>query len=234
MPCSRGAGAIYRVRSDGSALELVAWGLRNPFGLAFGADGTLYATDNGPDDRGSRPVWGAPELLWRIEPGMWYGWPDFIGGVPIERFRPPNRPAPEPLLAEYPNQPPRPLARIDVHSSANGFDLAPDSFGYGGEAFIALFGDLAPGTGKVMNAVGSKLIRVDLNTGVIRDFAANRGLVNGPASRLGSGGLERPIAARFAPDGQSLYLVDFGVLLKQGEHDVPQAETGSLWRIVRE
>jgi glucose/arabinose dehydrogenase len=32
LPCN---GAVLRVRPDGSDLELVAWGLRNPFGLAF-------------------------------------------------------------------------------------------------------------------------------------------------------------------------------------------------------
>src|SRR5688572_21010583 len=40
-------GAIYRVRPDGSNLQMLAWGFRNPFALAFGPDGQLYATDNG-------------------------------------------------------------------------------------------------------------------------------------------------------------------------------------------
>ena len=47
--------------------ELVAWGLRNPFGLAFAPDGTLYVTDNSYDVRGSRPVCGTGDLLWEVD-----------------------------------------------------------------------------------------------------------------------------------------------------------------------
>lgn len=54
LPCS---GAVMQLSPDGSRLELVAWGFRNPFGLAFAPDGQLYVTDNGYDDRGSRPIW---------------------------------------------------------------------------------------------------------------------------------------------------------------------------------
>src|SRR5687768_665747 len=61
-PCN---GAVLRVRPEGGRLELVAWGFRNPFGLAFSPDGGLYVTDNAYDDRGSRPVWGTPDLLWK-------------------------------------------------------------------------------------------------------------------------------------------------------------------------
>lgn len=76
-------GSVLRVRPEGGEPELVAWGFRNPFGLAFSAGGKLFVTENGFDDRGSRPVWGTPDFLWEIEPGAWYGWPDFVGGEPI-------------------------------------------------------------------------------------------------------------------------------------------------------
>jgi glucose/arabinose dehydrogenase len=49
------SGSILRIRPEGGEPELVAWGLRNPFGLAFLND-KLYVTDNGYDERGSRPV----------------------------------------------------------------------------------------------------------------------------------------------------------------------------------
>ena len=68
VPCS---GGIMRVRLSGGAPELVAWGFRNPFGLAFSPSGQLYATDNGYDVRGSRPVWAAPDVLWQVRPGVW-------------------------------------------------------------------------------------------------------------------------------------------------------------------
>src|SRR6185369_2670876 len=55
IPCN---GAIFKVRPDGGPLELVAWGLRNPFGLAFALYDQPYATENSFDVRGSRPVFG--------------------------------------------------------------------------------------------------------------------------------------------------------------------------------
>jgi hypothetical protein len=86
------------------------------------------------------------------------------------------------------------------------------SFGYAGQVFIAQFGDMAPDVGKVLSPVGFKIVRVDVTNGVIEDFAVNKGKRNGPASWLGKGGLERPIAARFSPDGEALYIVDFGII----------------------
>lgn len=74
---------------------------------------------------------------------------------------------------------------------------------------MALFGDQAPKVGKVLAPVGFKLVRVNVKTGEIEDFAVNKGRLNGPASALGHGGLERPLAARFSPDGSALYLVEF-------------------------
>lgn len=53
LPCN---GAVMRVPKDGGDVELVAWGFRNPFGLAFAPDGRLFVTENGFDERGSRHV----------------------------------------------------------------------------------------------------------------------------------------------------------------------------------
>jgi len=91
---------------------------------------------------------------------------------------------------------------------------------------------MAPNVGKVMSPVGFKVVRVNVQTGVIEDFAENRGKTNGPASRLGTGGLERPVAARFDPAGTALYVVDFGVLT-MGRNPQPRTGTGVLWRITR-
>jgi hypothetical protein len=84
----------------------------------------------------------------------------------------------------------------------------------------------------VLSPVGFKVVRVNVETGVIQDFAVNRD-PHGPASKTGSGGLERPIAARFSPDGAALYVVDFGVMTI-GEDPQPKKGTGVLWRITRE
>ncbi len=235
VPCS---GAVLRIALQGGPPDLVAWGLRNPFGLAFSPEGRLYATENQYDERGSRPVFGSGDLLWEIIPGQWYGWPDFHAGQALsegDRYQPPGQEPPKPVLLSYPQQPPRPAAVFGVHSSSNGIDFSrhPD-FGYEGQAFVAQFGDEAPATGKTLAPVGFKVVRVEIGTGVIEDFAVNRGKTNGPASLLNNGGLERPLALRFDPDGKALYVVDFGVLLHHGQGAEPRTGTGVLWRIIRE
>jgi glucose/arabinose dehydrogenase len=230
-------GAIMRIPMRGGDVQLVAWGLRNPYGLAFAPDGSLYASENSYDVRGSRPVYGTGDLLWRIENGLWYGWPDFHGELPLtwsDHFQPPGKPAPQFLLAEHPNDPPKPVAKLGVHSSSNGLDFAPAEFGFESEAFVAQFGDMAPDVGKVVAPVGFKVVRVDTKTGVVHDFAANRGRKNGPASLLKTRGLERPTALRFAPDGRSLYVVDFGVMTMTKAGPQPREKTGVVWRITRD
>lgn len=233
VPCS---GSVMRARPDGSRLELVAWGFRNPFGLAFAPGGQLYVTENGYDDRGSRPVWGTPDVLWEVKPGVWYGWPDFAAGRPLTSkwFKPPGKSHPQFLLAEHPNPPPKPAATFGVHASANSFDFSRNpAFAPVGQAFVPLFGDMAPDVGKVLHPVGFKVVRVDVATGIIESFAANQGKIAAPASLLENGGLERPVAVRFNPRGDALYVVDFGVMImtKKGPH--PKPGTGVLWRITR-
>jgi glucose/arabinose dehydrogenase len=43
------AGSILTSNLDGTDLKVYASGLRNPYDLAFRADGSIVATDNGPD-----------------------------------------------------------------------------------------------------------------------------------------------------------------------------------------
>jgi glucose/arabinose dehydrogenase len=234
---NRCTGAILRVRTSGGEPELVAWGMRNPYGLAFDREGQLYATDNGYDVRGSRGVFGAPDLLWRVTPGGWHGWPDFVGdrAVDDDFFQPPDRPRPQRVLQAAPGVPPKPVAKLAVHSSSDGIDVSrSEAFGFVGQLFIAQFGDQAPAVGKVWAPVGFKVIAVDPRNGEITDFAVNAGDGQGPASRLGHGGLERPVAVRFSPDGRSLYVVDFGVLrMDDTGKSHAQPGTGVLWKITR-
>jgi glucose/arabinose dehydrogenase len=226
-----------RVPARGGDVELVAWGFRNPFGLAFDPDGTLYVTDNGYDTRGSRPIFGAADSLWRVEPGTWYGWPDYAEGRPVtaafyaEAGGEPRGFA----LAEHPNRPPAPAGIFPVHASADGFDFSESPrFGYAGWAFVALFGDMAPTAGKVLAPVGFSIVRIDPRSGDIAVFAKNRGDKTGPASLRKLRGFERPVAARFDPSGTALYVVDFGILRVTKDGPVPAPHTGRLWRIVKE
>ncbi|WP_017733688.1 PQQ-dependent sugar dehydrogenase [Nafulsella turpanensis] len=233
IPCS---GAVFRMPLSGGEPELVAWGLRNAYGLQFSPDGKLYLTENGYDVRGNRPVFGAGDVLWEIKTGEWYGWPDYSAGKPIYKkdgFVPPGEDKNLKLLKEDPGTPPKPLAIFAVHSSSNGLDIIsnPD-FGTVGSVLVAQFGDMAPFVGKVWNPVGFKVVLVDPKTGVIQDFAANSSEENGPASWLESDGLERPIDVQFDPSGEALYVVDFGILMLSDEGDSnPIPETGVVWKI---
>lgn len=233
LPCT---GAILSIPAEGGEMELVAWGFRNPFGLSFAPGGSLYITENGFDDRGSRPVWGTGDYLYQVKQGQWYGWPDYAGGLAFDgdKFKAPGKDAPTPILASHPSKPPRPTASLGVHSSSNGFDFSTSgAFGYTGEAFIAQFGDMAPNVGKVMAPVGFKVVRVNTANGVVTDFAVNKGNKNAPASALRAGGLERPVSAKFSPDGTALYIVDFGVMRIEGKKVIPQKNTGVIWKVTR-
>ncbi len=237
LPCH---GAVIKVPAQGGQMELVAWGFRNPWGLAFHPDGTLFVTDNGYDQRGTRPVFGAADVLWRVEPGRWYGWPDHNGSRPVDSayHTPPGRDRP-PRLIESESEsglgnPPSPAAALAVHSSSNGFDFSrSEAFGHVGEAFVAQFGDMVPKVGKTMEPVGFRVVRVDVQTGVSEPFAINRQGA-GPASRHGGGGLERPVAARFNPSGDALYIVDFGVMAVSEQGPSPMPASGVLWRVRRQ
>src|SRR3546814_18149934 len=78
---------------------------------------------------------------------------------------------------------------------------------------------MVPGVGKTLAPVGFKVVKVDVATGVVHDFAVNRGELQGPASWGNHGGLERPVAVRFDPAGTALYVVDFGVLTYDARGD---------------
>lgn len=233
LPCT---GAVMRIPINGGSPELVAWGFRNPFGLAFAPDGKLFVTENGFDTRGSRPVFGAGDFLYEVKNKAWYGWPDFSGGDSLsdENFQARSI-RPKSVLLKHPQQPPKPAAVFGVHSSANGFDFSSSpSFGFVGDAFVAQFGDMAPDVGTIYGPVGFKVVRVNVKSGDIVDFAVNKGQVNGPASTLKSGGLERPVAAKFNNEGNALYIVDFGVMEITDKGPAPKQNTGVIWKITKQ
>jgi glucose/arabinose dehydrogenase len=238
VPASHAAtGAIVSCALDGSDLRTVAWGLRNPYGIGFHPDGRLFATEHGSDERGARWIIGDLDDFYEIHEGAWYGWPDFASGIRLDDARwGPGGQGREPVLAEHPDpDPPKPIASFATHAGANGFAFSVSAeFGFVGQAFVALFGDLAPiTTPRQVVPAGFKIVRVDPDTGSVTDFATNR--VQGPASKLFHGGFERPSHCAFAPDG-SLYVVDFGeikIAPEKGGIRMKQG-TGALWRIRRD
>ncbi|ETK37151.1 PQQ-dependent sugar dehydrogenase [Microbispora sp. ATCC PTA-5024] len=196
--------AVLRANPDGTDVELVAWGVRNAFGLKFLPDGRLLALDQGADDRGSRPVANVPDYLWEIRPGAWYGWPDFMGGVPVTdpRFAPETGPAPGFILANHAElpKPERPLAEFHSHTAATKFDVAPG----GGFLAVALFGDETPMTA----APGHPEVGRALTLVRTSDWRQHV---------LLSSELSRPIDVRFHPADGSLWVVDFGSFEMRGE-----------------
>lgn len=217
-------GAVMRLTAAG-AVELVASGLRNPFGLAFDPDGKLFVTNQGYDPRGSRATKAAGDHLWQVRDGAWYGWPD-LGAQ--------GEPVGEPVLSHHPGAVPEPAAFLGVQSSPGGLDFSTSEyFGHVGEAFVALAGDRTlPAEGKRARPdAGFKVVRVDPKNGRVENFASNRAA--GPASKNGGGGFERPIAVRFAQHGQALYVVDYGVVLVNENGAYAQRGTGVIWRITR-
>jgi glucose/arabinose dehydrogenase len=229
-------GAILRCNPDGSDLEVVAWGLRNPYGIAFDPDGRLFATEHGMDERSGRYIVGDPDDFYEIREGAWYGWPDFASGI---RLDDPHWGAGgqgrEPVIAEHPDpHPPKPLVSFALHAGSNGVDFSRGaSFGFAGDAFVALFGDLAPiTTPRLAAPSGFKIVRIDTEARRIVDFAVNK--IAGPASKLPHRGFERPSHCQFGPDG-ALYVVDWGEIEIAPERGGirMQEETGALWRIRR-
>jgi glucose/arabinose dehydrogenase len=207
--------AVMRCDLDGSGLELVAWGLRNAYGLGFLDDGRLLAIDQGADDRGSRPIGAAPDLLFEVHAGAWYGWPDFIGGDPVtdSRYRPQRSPAPRFLLSNHDElpSPEQPLARFDPHTAAVKFDVSPE-----GWLAVALFGDEAPMTAPTGERRGRAVARVELEEWTI--------------SSLELDGLARPIDVRFDTDG-TLWVLDFGSFEMTDTGPAAEAGTGALYRV---
>ena len=229
-------GAILRCDPDGSNLEVVAWGLRNPYGIAFHPDGRLFATEHGSDERGGRYIVGDLDDFYEIREGAWYGWPDFASGIRMGDPRwGDGGQGREPVMADHPDpNPPKPLASFETHAGANGVDFSrSERFGFQGDAFVALFGDLAPvTTPRQVVPAGFKVVRVDMQARRVVDFAVNR--IAGPASKLPHDGFERPSHCAFGPDG-ALYVVDWGEIQIAPEAGGVRmkAGTGALWRIRR-
>ena len=253
---SKAGGVVYRVAQDGDNAEVYAWGLRNPFGLGFSPDGTLIAVDQGYQERGSRPVANAPDPVYRIEQGAWYGWPDFAAGEPLTdpKFMPQTKSAPlAGLLQEHP-KPEKPIAVFEPGTGLMKFGFAPRVFDGSGRMYVAAFGEgdiacalegtkglehgisTARGSTAGISAdegdntrkpVGCCVYTLDISTGQHEVFAYNKSLA--PAGRNLSG-FNHPVDVKFGPDG-SMYVVDFGVIENDGKVYRGVPGTGTVWKI---
>jgi glucose/arabinose dehydrogenase len=211
-----------RCNPDGTGLELVAWGIRNAYGLGFLPDGRLIATDQGSDDRGSRPIGHVPELMFEVKMGAWYGWPDFVGAVPVTdpRFVPSRGPQPEFILSNHSElpAPERPLIELPVNSAAAKFDTLPLSHPlYPGQIILALFGDEKPMTAPDGYKVGRNISRVN-----------PAGWSHHPLPDLE---LNRPIDVRYQAIDDTIWIVDFGVFEMRERGVEAKKGTGKIWKL---
>ncbi|MBI2806704.1 MAG: PQQ-dependent sugar dehydrogenase [Planctomycetes bacterium] len=234
-------GTILRMNPDGSNLEVYAWGLRNPFGVMWGPDGKLYAADNGYDERGSRPIANAPDCLWEIKKDAWYGFPDYAGGIPVTdaQFQPEQGPAPKMLMRDVPMAE-KPLLTLGPHAGAAKMDFSRNAtFGFKGQLFLAMVGDMKPITGRNEERSGFEVVRIDPETLKVETFFKAKKSALGPKGLeyVTTAGPRRPVGVRFSPDGKALYVVDLGALAITttaiGPTPRPFPRTGVVWRITR-
>jgi hypothetical protein len=125
-------GAVLRARlnsdSPADTIEPFAWGFRNGYAIRFAPQGHLLkggllVGEDGPDERGARPSYGAPEVLSLARQNAdgtpsYHGWPDRYGFLPTTQavFNPVGGPADDLCVADASNPPslctPASLAQI--------------------------------------------------------------------------------------------------------------------------
>ena len=218
------SGCIISSKLDGTDLKVVAWGLRNPYGLAFGNDGkTLLFDNNGADERGSRRVANDSDRVYSVDIskptdiGKWYGWPDYFGNaepVTNPKFKSESQPGNQSLQFVMQDHPPvqKPLSLLGegVANTQIAFSSS-NNFGFRGLAFIGEFGTAAPLIhpfaqittplpGFTPTITGQKVVMLDPKTGKYSDFVS----LNRIDKRF------HPTGVKFDLKGDAMYIADFG------------------------
>lgn len=258
-----GAILAFDPNNAEATLRSFADGFRNVIGFAFNQSGEMFAGVNSYDVRGSRPFNDDAEATYRVRQGTWYGWPDFsatFDPITDPRFDSPDSlKAPVFLNGVLLGKPLVPVIDLaasgltrpdksliaglhEINSSPSKLDIAPASFGFGGQLFVAEWGDLAPGTTPLRDGfAGFQVTRIDPATGGRQAVPFVRNRQRGPASAQGAfgQGIERPFDVRFGPDG-AMYIVDYGIarvnMARAAQNQVPYdfpPQTGAVWRVTR-
>jgi glucose/arabinose dehydrogenase len=257
-----GAILVFDPNNAEATVRPFVHGLRNVIGFTWNSRGEMFATVNGFDVRGSRPVNDRVEATYRVREGTWYGWPDYSGALePLNdpKFDLPDRlqvpifvrDQPQPRKLEFVidqaasnlRAPDRGLVAglHEINSSPSLIAAAPASWGdMADNLFVAEWGDLAPGTTPLRGmATGSRITRIRPGSTQAEPFVFNA--MPGPASAQGARGmgLERPFDVKFGPDG-AMYIVDYGIAVVKpdnvSQNKLPYEfppRTGAVWRVTR-
>lgn len=209
------SSTILRFHPTNGFVDIFATGLRNPYGLAFHAGGSLFGTENGA---GPDSAWNCDEavdeLNW-IRPAGNYGFPYCHGDGDCADVSATCTPAPcgagdcQQLGGCDLSMTP-PTLKLDPHSSSNGLCFGAGFTGFdGNDLFIAQFGQ-QESVEECYSNFGHKIVRSRLSKNGVNWNA-------GPATDFVTG-LARPLDVTVGPDG-SLYVCDF--------------VTSTIWRVVR-
>ncbi len=152
--------SILRFNPDTGAVSVYARGFRNPYDIAWDANGQLWATDNSPD-------FHPPERLHRVAAGGLHGYPYYDCDV---CFSPPEG------VTVIP-----PLVTFTPRSSPTGIEvyLANQFPGYYNSMFVALWSSFV-GAQKIMHIRAGGSAPVNFATG----FAAPIDMTTGPDGSL--------------------------------------------------
>jgi glucose/arabinose dehydrogenase len=218
-------GCIISANANGTGLKVVAWGLRNPYGVAITTDNKkLIVASNGADDRGSRPIASDADKVYSLDIsnpanfGKWLGWPDFFGNgepVTLPKFKSissPDNKQPQFLMESHPPLQ-KPLGLLPPVGVAVTQVAVSNStkFGFKDMAFIGEFGTAAPlihpfadSTQKLpgfpTTITGQKVVMVNPATGNSTDFIS----LKHPDPSF------RPVGVKFNLHGDAMYVVSFG------------------------
>ncbi|MFL6494113.1 MAG: PQQ-dependent sugar dehydrogenase [Nitrososphaera sp.] len=215
------SGSIISSNANGTDLRVVAWGLRNPYGVALTDDGKkLIVANNGADERGSRRVGNDTDKIYSLDLSnssmKFLGWPDYFGnGEPVtdnkfvsESARSDNNPL-QFLLQSHPPVDEKPLTLLEEGVAATQVAVSNSTnFGFKGNAFIAEFGTMAPlihpfaqitqpMPGIEPGIVGQKVVMLDPSTGNHSDFLSLKDIDK----------TFRPVGVKFDLKGDALYVV---------------------------
>jgi glucose/arabinose dehydrogenase len=217
------SGCIISTNANGTDLKVIAWGLRNPYGIAFTEDGKeLLVTNNGADERGSRPIANDTDKVFSIDLTnktssfpLFFGWPDYFGNAePVEnnsKFKSISSPNYETNTFLLQNHPPveKPLALLGEGVAVTQIAVSNNSqFGFKGMAFVGEFGTAAPlihpfaqitqeMPGFKPEIIGQKVIMLDPKKGNSTDFVSLKKIDKS----------FRPVGVKFNPNGDALYII---------------------------